>query len=424
MILIFIKKYTKGILLSLVLLYFYYLNCNAIEPFNIETDTDIDQRKMAYKSLMDDFKEIFPDNNRNAGGAQFFKHIVDLNLTKDNFELYNSFYCGVSGSPVDPAREDVYDYVIVKDIDGNDIYGKYYRCCYPCLCDIMKYARVDKYDITFNDTCVTYDVLTIDDPCCNPNYILENKSITSFKCSGNKTQNGVHSRSGRLIFALFYDTKLATSEDHDNIQSVIDNCKQRMNTEPNNLKGGMGNIFVNLSLVCNQSEDSNNDQTHPTLKNIYGEPLKPCKTGKSPGSWDSNGYCSEKGGGVHQICMHVSEDTQDFSNKTGQSNWSEDRIGNNHCMCLGAWALYKAKDEGNDNELVCESIPEMALNTDYVEKWNKWNGNELSHQIIKGVDSKVKQCYDKKNSPYLKIKYDNLRNHYNLNTNQKWNSIL
>ena len=56
-------------------------------------------------------------------------------------------------------------------------------------------------------------------------------------------------------------------------------------------------------------------QNHNTLKNIYGEPLKPCKTGTKPGSWDNEGYCSEKGGGVHQICMNVTEERSDFSTK-------------------------------------------------------------------------------------------------------------
>jgi len=281
----------------------------------------------------------------------------------------------------------------------------------------MKYAKVDKYDATLNDICITYDVLTIEDPCCNPNKIPT--EVTSFKCENNQTKNGIFSRNGRLIFALFYDTKIADNEHHRDISEIKRNCQERINTKPRDLKSGMGNIFVNLSMVCNQSSN-----THPTLKNIYGESLQSCKTSKSPGSWDNDGYCSETGGGVHQICMNVTKDTQDFSIKTGQSDWSKDRVGNNHCMCLGAWALYKAKNQGTDNELVCESIPEISLNTDYVSKWNTWNGNELSHQIIKGVDSKVKQCYNKKNSPYLKEKYDNLRNYYNRNNNKQWNSII
>ena len=394
-----------------------YKNNRCIESFtlDIENDTDMTERSEKYEKLMKDFNTIFPDRNRNSGGPQFFKHIVDMNLDKHDFELYNSFYCGVSGSPVDPTRNNVFDYVIVKDLDDNDIYGKYYRCCWPCLCDIMKYARVDKYDANLNDTCVTYDVLTIEDPCCDISKIP--KSVTSYKCENNKTQNGVYSRNGRLIFALFYDTKIATDED---INDVLERCKQRMNTKPDDLQGGMGDIFVKLSLACKDDNDKGDDnKNHNSLKNIYGEPLKPCKTGTKPGSWDNEGYCSEKGGGVHQICMNVTEKHSDFSTQTGQSNWSEDRVGNNHCMCLGAWALYKAKGKGDNNELVCDSIPDMSLDPNYVGNWNTWNGNELPDQIIDGVDSMVQQCYNKKNSKYLKEKYDTLRKSYG-----NWESII
>ena len=177
-------------------------------------------------------------------------------------------------------------------------------------------------------------------------------------------------------------------------------------------------IFVKLSTISNK-----NIVGHDKLKNIYGEPLKPCQinnNSENKGSWDDKGYCSELDGGVHQICFNVNNDTSDFSSKTGQSNWSEDRIGNNHCMCLGAWALYKAKNEGTDKELQCESIPEIALSENYVKNWNKWNGNELPDQIIKGVDSLVKQCHNKKSSDYLKNNYDKLRNTYN----SDWESIL
>jgi len=122
--------------------------------------------------------------------------------------------------------------------------------------------------------------------------------------------------------------------------------------------------------------------------------------------------------------MGVTDNTKNFSKQTGQNNWSEDRVGNNHCVCLGAWALYKAKNLGNNNELVCESIPEMSLNQNYISNWNTWIKKELDHQIIKGVDSKVKQCYDKKQSAYLKEKYDELRNYYITNYNQIWDSII
>ena len=415
----FLRKNLKTILLIIffALIAYNILNKSS-ENFtvDIENGIDIEEKKISFEDLMKDFKSIFPDGNRNAGGPQFFKHIVDMDLSKRDFELYNSFYCGVSGSPVDPERGNVSDYVIVKDINDNDIYGKYYRCCSPCLCDIMKYAKVDKFDITLDGEKHTYDVLTIDDPCCKSSAIPQ--EVSSFKCDGVKTQNGIHSRSGRLIFALLYDTKPATEVEKENIKDVIGNCRERMNTQPDKLKSGMGDIFVKLSLLCNKDNvEGFEDDT--SLKNIYGEPLQKCKTSEDSGSWDEEGYCSERGGGVHQICMEVTPERSDFSSQTGQGPWSEGRVGNNHCMCLGAWALYKAKGKGDDNELQCESIPDYSLSPEYIRKWNQWNGKELNDQIKAGVDSMVEQCYHKKNNKYLKDKYNIIREEYG-----DWDSIV
>ena len=66
------------------------------------------------------------------------------------------------------------------------------------------------------------------------------------------------------------------------------------------------------------------------------------------------GYCSERVVGLSN--MYESNTEGDFSSQTGQGLWSQDRVGNNHCMCLGAWALYKAKGKGDGNELQCESM--------------------------------------------------------------------
>ena len=87
-------------------------------------------------------------------------------------------------------------------------------------------------------------------------------------------------------------------------------------------------------------------------------------------------------------------------------------------MCLGAWALYKArqKREENinitDNELVCEAIPEMALEEKYINKWNTWNKKELPKQIKEGVNSLYEQCSRKANTQqkkFLDDKYNILK---------------
>ena len=161
------------------------------------------------------------------------------------------------------------------------------------------------------------------------------------------------------------------------------------------------------------------EKNESLLKNIYGEPLLPCRKGfDTKGSWDNEGFCSEEGGGVHQICFNVRDDTENFSELTGQGDWSKSRKGKTHCMCLGAWALYKARQarENNidktDNELVCEAIPEMALEEKYINKWNTWNKKELPKQIKEGVNSLYEQCSRKANpqqKKFLDDKYNILK---------------
>lgn len=155
------------------------------------------------------------------------------------------------------------------------------------------------------------------------------------------------------------------------------------------------------------------------LLNVYGEPLQPCRKNHndSKGSWDYNGYCSEMDGGVHQICFNVDDSTKHFSKHTYQSEWSKTRQEKNHCMCLGAWALYKARQEKSqipetNNELICEAIPETSLEPHYIKKWSKWNGYELPNQIKHGIESLYKQCSDKTNNEiqkkFLKDKYNEI----------------
>ena len=376
-------------------------------------------KKDLYDKLMNDFNKIFPDRNRNSGGAQFFHHIMNYNPTKEEFGHYNTFYCAVSGSPISHDRQDNKSFIYINDLEGNKICGDYYRCCVPCNCDLMKYSKVEKMKLPLSDGKHDYYVITIDDPCKNESSIPD--SVTSFKCSNNKTQNGMHSPSGRLIKGILHNGRKCSDKDFKEIDEhdiTGDYCKERNATHPDNLRGGMGDIFVQLSLIGKEFISEISDLFHPHLKNIYGEPLKKCqKQDKDDrGSWDNEGYCSEEGGGVHQICFDVTHDTKDFSNETGQSDWSKERVYKNHCMCLGAWALYKAKNKGSDEELICESIPEMSLNDSYVGNWNTWNGNELDDQIVDGVNSLMEQCYEKGNDKqkrYLKNKYFSLTNSRN-----------
>ena len=61
------------------------------------------------------------------------------------------------------------------------------------------------------------------------------------------------------------------------------------------------------------------------MKNIYGKRLQSCQlySNDNNGFWDPEGYCSELGGGVHQICFKVDKSTKIFQkiliNQIGQT---------------------------------------------------------------------------------------------------------
>ncbi len=168
-------------------------------------------------------------------------------------------------------------------------------------------------------------------------------------------------------------------------------------------------IYLLKRIVKKKEAFTNSSQ----MLNIYNEPLIPCQEqGMTSGSWDGEGKCSETGGGVHQICIkNIATNATNFSANTGQSNWSDQRGSDNHCVCLGAWSLYNAKksqDWDQKKILKCEAIPKIALSKDYVGKfsegWNKWNGLELTDQIKNGVTALVDNCYDAKNAKSQKLK--------------------
>ena len=191
----------------------------------------------------------------------------------------------------------------------------------------------------------------------------------------------------------------------------------------------MSNLFCNLIISVglllllipkNKLKGGNN------MLNIYNNKLKPCgNKSMSSGSWDNKKMCSEVDGGVHQICIKkISKNTPNFSLNTGQSEWSDKRNDNNHCVCLGAWSLYskKNKRKGKKKILKCDAIPKIALSDNYVSKfsegWNKWNGLELENQIVDGVENMVKICSNttKKNKKNLLKNYCNFsKNHKILN---------
>ena len=269
----YIRLFLRLLLICLVVLVVYLeLFSPASAPRGIATEkrvtyTPAYQAELSmYQDMLDNhYEKIFPNGNRNAGGPMFFKYIYEnLATSFEDFERYNRFYCGVSGSIIDPRRHDRHNTVKIRDANNQCVLGNYYNCCWPCSGDIMKYARVETVDIQLpksaSNAVKRYRVLTINDPCqpCNtdacPPFPIE---VGAFQCAKGLTQNGLRVRDGalttaegRLIFALFYEPN-----PHDTFEtSILKMSAERHTASVSELQkmGGMGDIFVKLSQVAGE----------------------------------------------------------------------------------------------------------------------------------------------------------------------------
>ena len=223
-----------ALILALIFLFLNFFFCK--ETFN------------NYDMLKSEWSDIFPDGNRNAAGPVFFKYILDKDLTFDEFKELNKYYCAVSGSLVSPDASP--DQIYLRDVDTNDlICGSYYKCCWPCLCDIMKYAKTKKVNLEFKDRTKDVYLIVINNPCLKSDFPEEvNKE---YFCKGSKLNNDtVYSLGELLVIGLFHDAEICS----DSKKELIDNdpitgekCQVRNSKELDEIQSGMGDIFIKLA---------------------------------------------------------------------------------------------------------------------------------------------------------------------------------
>lgn len=199
--------------------------------------------------------EIFPTRNRNAGGPQFFKWIYDHAISEQEFDEMNQLYCGVSGSVVRPHSKP--DYVQIQRADGTGTTcGLFYRCCWPCTCDIEKYSRVETMQFTAGGETFSREVLSIPDPCTQPGNIP--RQVDTFTCAKGLTENAVQTTAGRIVMAVLGDADPHCRRGaYGGDQSLIRQCAQRNQMDSCQLsrRGGMGDIFAKLTCAADSDRE-------------------------------------------------------------------------------------------------------------------------------------------------------------------------
>ena len=204
--------------------------------------------QQAYEKLIEDWPKIFPDGNRNAAGPRFFKYIADQELNYDEFINFNKLYCSVSGSLISPNTQP--DEIYLTDLDTNEqICGQYYKCCWPCLCDVMKYASTKRININFDGEEKYFNAIVIDNPCSKNDFPdLVNRN---YFCEGdNLNPDYTYSVDGKLVIGLMHNAKTCNEYDIDYINNheiTGPMCEYRNSMPTEELNFGMGDIFINLA---------------------------------------------------------------------------------------------------------------------------------------------------------------------------------
>ncbi len=215
---------------------------------NIVISYASDDKGKYYQSLSKDWRSIFPDGNRNAAGPKFYKHILDNYKSFQEFKEYNKHYCAVSGSLIGSGSTP--QFVNVKeDITEKQICGYYYKCCWPCVCDLMKYARVKKINKEFQEGSKDVYSLIIDNPCTKEDF--PEKVNKNYFCKGNELDyKQVETKDSKLIIGILHEAKFCEPSD---LRKISANkitgrfCPIRNRTPINELKSGMGDIFIKLA---------------------------------------------------------------------------------------------------------------------------------------------------------------------------------
>jgi hypothetical protein len=119
--------------------------------------------------LRDQYYHIFKSGNRNAASHLWFSFVVEhaSNLPASTLHNILKGFCPVSGSVLPDDPRTMYK-VTLPQVSGGKMTGVTRHCCWPCICDLSEFVRVDTKTVGTSDGPTQLHVLVIGDPCTNP----------------------------------------------------------------------------------------------------------------------------------------------------------------------------------------------------------------------------------------------------------------
>jgi len=207
-----------------------------------------DISQMTVGDLRNKYWEIFHRyNNRNAASHLWASWILDRseNFSEDKiYELFSGF-CPISGSPVRPRAGNLYgDIPFVSAADTSQtISGNVQVCCWPCVCDLEEFVKVDTLMVKTSEGPKTFNALVIGDPCKDPTKIPA--AAPEVRCVDGKLADATLSTNGHIVIGLMQRKNGPLSP----ARTAADMSAQCDGRRKNKYRWGMGTIFVDVASI-------------------------------------------------------------------------------------------------------------------------------------------------------------------------------
>lgn len=211
---------------------------------------------LTIRELHDAYWQVFPrTGNRNAASHIWTTYVINKVTitphTEDEiYKLFSSF-CPVSGSIVTPTPSwNLWSGLNVKESSRPwwnpyqielPTAGSVYTCCWPCICDIQEFVKVDTLKINTKDKGEKlFPVLVIGDPCIDQSRIPQEAS--ELECKNNVLQKTTKSTGGHIVIGMLQKATYSVNT----AQSKQTQCDNR---RLNNYQWGMGKIFLKVASI-------------------------------------------------------------------------------------------------------------------------------------------------------------------------------
>lgn len=163
-------------------------------------------------------------------------------------------FCAVSANPIEPA-DDMRYRLTLDQVGGGTRRGYTYYCCWPCMCDMKEFVKVDTKTVTLkNGKHHKYHFLVYGNPCGHPEKLSKHfddpfagtttlkKTAPAVHCKNGKLEGATLSDHGHIIMSMFFDDDQSlTAYDETEYK---DRCEERARQDYNS---GPGKIFRQLA---------------------------------------------------------------------------------------------------------------------------------------------------------------------------------